>query len=309
MAVIDRVAGGKDSSSADSVSILASARQFLRHAFGKFFEPEQARLYASMETIKKFNGSECVLNSSGLISHLKDAEGRNWEFAYIGKRIVSFRDCQGHLWKERDGSWVSDNSGNTETPQRVSLDQSTGDVLIDDARRSTYYKPDGTTVVEVVQQRDGESVRVLFTEFATRPHRAFVVVEEGDKLSRRVTYIQDANAKLYKFEYENDKLARYIDMSTKPAVVWTAEYDSRGKLSGWFGHNKADGTAVGAMAPMLESVDLVGNRHFRRADGYRFTVGPSGAACSNDMLGAAFVSGQQPVITFSSLDSLRVHRS
>jgi hypothetical protein len=278
-------------------SILATAKNFLKTAL----VDRGACPFADRHIMKNFNGSDCMFNQHGFISDFRDSEGRHWSFTYSKEKVVAFSDPHGHSFTYDDTVFIEDSGKFIDpTPLDVSVNHTTGEVTIIDAVRVTRYRPDGSTVINVEQVRNGEVVRVCFTEYATSPHRAFVVVEErgGRQL---VTWVQDANAKLFKFEHDaNGNLAKYSDVSHKPAVVWSVETTIDGKVTSWSGIQKSDGKAVGNMSPMLESIDLCGNRHFVRQDGARFVVGPSGAACLSSHLQDDVIAGNSAVVTFAA---------
>jgi hypothetical protein len=137
--------------------------------------------------------------------------------------------------------------------------------------------PDGATQIEVTQTIDDAPVRVKFIEYPTRPNRSFVVVENRAG-TEYVTWLQDAHLKLFKLEYVDGRLAKYIDMSCKPSVIWEVVYDAGGNIASWNGYQKGTGVEVGEMNPVLQSVELNGNRHYRSANGARIVVDPTGAA-------------------------------
>jgi hypothetical protein len=280
-------------------SILAKANYIFKTAFSFW---DNAVQVADRRIMKNFNGSDCTFNQHGFISQFKDSEGRAWKFSYLKERVVAFTDPQGRSFTYSSGEFVQDSGQIVDPAARdVSVNHETGDITIVDSLRRTTYRPDGSTEILVEQERDGECVKVCFTEYATRPHRAFVVVEERAG-RKQVSWIQDANAKLFKFEYDAaGNLSTYTDVSNKPPVVWSVETMANGKVLSWSGRQKNDGKTVGVMSPMLESVDLCGNRHFVRQDGARFIVGPSGAACMTSHLHDDVLSGRAPIVSVSAL--------
>lgn len=228
--------------------------------------------------MKQFNGSERLCDEDGHIVQLKDALGKSWRFGYHGKWLTSFTDPGGTIWNLRQGKWESPNvQPGSPTPKAISVNHTTGEIRIEDNVRVSVYFTDGSTQVEVIQQMDGTPVRVRFTEYATRPNRAFVVSEKrGSK--DLVTWLQDANAKLFKLEYDRTKLIRYTDLSSKPPVIWIAEYDATGNIHTWEGREKESGNPVGFMNPVLLSVEENGNRHYKSGNGANIVVDPSGTA-------------------------------
>ena len=227
---------------------------------------------------KKVNGSECTCDESGLITHLRDGQGRTWAFNYVGKQLKQFTDPQGNIWANRDGRWAADRvMPGVATPRGVAINHATGEIRVEDNVRQTIYMPDGTTQIEVTQIIDDAAVRVRFVEYPTRPNRSFVVVENRAG-KEYVTWIQDAHLKLFKLEYDGGRLARYVDMSCKPSVIWEPQYDAGGNIAAWNGRQKGTDAPVGQMQPVLQSVELNGNRHFRSANGAHIVVDPSGAA-------------------------------
>jgi hypothetical protein len=164
------------------------------------------------------------------------------------------------------------------TPKCVAINHATGEIRVEDSVRLTVYMPDGTTHIEVTQLMEDGPVRVRFIEYPTRPNRSFVVVEKRGG-AEQVTWIQDAHLKLFKLEYERNRLVRYVDMSAKPsAIIWSAVYDAGGNIASWTGTRKATGEAVEPMHPVLQSVEPNGNRNFRSNTGAKIVVDPSGAA-------------------------------
>lgn len=234
--------------------------------------------------MKKVNGSECTCDDLGLITQLRDGQGRSWTFVYAGKQLLKFTDPSGNVWASREARWIAERvQPGTATPRSVAINHATGEIRIEDNVRVTVYKPDGTTHVEVVQIIDDVPVSVRFIEYPTHPNRSFVVVERPALprgATERVTWIQDAQLRLYKLEYDavSGRLVRYVDMASKPAVTWTANYDAAGNIAAWRGEEKGTGRILASMSPMLVSVDLSGNRHFISANGARIIVDPTGAA-------------------------------
>lgn len=228
--------------------------------------------------MKQFNGAERVCDEDGHIVQLKDAFGKAWSFRYNGPQIIGFTDPSGHSWELRNGKWCGDTvTPGTATPKAIAIDHTSGEVRIEDNVRLSVYKTDGTSEIELVQMMDGTPVRVRFTEYPTRPHRALVVSERrGSK--DLVTYLQDANSKLFKLDYDRGKLVRYIDMSAKPNVIWTAKYDASGTINSWEGHEAETGRHAGFMNPVLLSVEANGNRHYKSGNGALIVVDPSGTA-------------------------------
>ena len=277
-------------------SFMARANTFFKKAFSK---RGRTSIAADKHIMKNLNGLECTYNQHGFITELKDNEGRAWTFSYIKERVVSYSDPQGRKFLLQVDVFVETTGKSVEpAPRFVSVDHENGQVTVIDSVRKTTYKPDGSTVIVAEQERDGQLVRVCFTEYPTRPHRAFVVIEERAG-KQMLTWTQDANAKLFKFEYDADgQLIRYTDVSGNPATVWTVAAMSNGQATAWRGVQKSDGAEIGAMIPLLESVDLCGNRHFKRPDGTKFVVGPSGDACLETHLSEEFRTGKSPVVTF-----------
>ena len=229
--------------------------------------------------MKKVNGSECTCDELGLITNLRDGMGRTWIFKYARKQLVEFTDPQGNIWIASEGRWAPERvSPGVPTPKAVGINHATGEIRVEDSVRLTVYMPDGTTQIEVTQIIDHMPVRVRFVEYPTRPNRSFIVIENRGG-NEYVTWIQDAHLKLFKLEYEEGRLARYIDMSSKPhPIIWTSILDAAGNIAAWEGHSKGTGESVGAMQPVLQSVDSNGNRNFRSATGAKIIVDPSGAA-------------------------------
>jgi YD repeat-containing protein len=266
-----------------------------RNALDRIFE-NRATAIPKMESfsMKKVNGSECTCDGHGQITVLKDAEGRTWEFTYENKQLIEFTDPQGNVWVQTDGRWTAQRVvPGFPTPKEVSINHATGEIRIEDVVRTTVYFPDGTSQVEVMQSMDGAPVKVRFTEYPTRPHRAFVV-QETHGGSEYVTWIQDANSKLFKLEYDRGRLQRYIDMSAKPAIVWSATYDATGTISSWQGNQKGNPNPIGVMQPVLQSVDANGNRNFKSASGTYVVVDPSGTAFARKQQGDTTVSFGTP---------------
>jgi YD repeat-containing protein len=227
---------------------------------------------------KKVNGSECTCDERGLITHLRDGQGRTWTFQYHGERLLRFTDPANNVWANRDGRWAPERvMAGVATPKGVAINHSTGEIRVEDNVRLTVYLPDGTTQIQVTQIIDDVAVRVRFIEYPTRPNRSFVVVENRGG-TEYVTWIQDAHLKLFKLEYEQGKLVRYIDMAAKPSITWCAQRDAAGNIASWDGVQKGTDKPMGAMHPVLQSVELNGNRHFRSVNGAQIVVDPSGAA-------------------------------
>jgi hypothetical protein len=227
---------------------------------------------------KKVNGSECTCDDLGLITHLRDGQGRTWTFQYARKQLLKFTDPAGNVWANRDGRWAPERvSPGVATPKGVMINHATGEIRVEDNVRLTVYLPDGTTQIEVTQIIDDAPVRVRFIEYPTRPNRSFVVVENRGG-NEYVTWIQDAHLKLFKLEYEEGRLCRYIDMAAKPSITWIAQHDAHGNIAAWEGVQKGTDKPMGAMHPVLQSVERNGNRHFRSVNGAQIVVDPSGAA-------------------------------
>lgn len=297
---------GSDANSSFVCGILAKAGNALKLAFSG-----KGRCAAAADGLmmKNFNGSDCTFNQKGLITEFKDSEGRSWKFSYLKEKVVLFHDPSGNVWRRNEDGFLEESGRRTESvPQDITINHTTGEITIIDELRGTTYRPDGSTQIRVRQERGGELTQVTFTEHATRPHRAFVVVEERDG-KELVTWVQDANAKLFKFEYDTrGNLARYIDVSNKPPVIWTAERSASGQIIAWNGIEKTSGAPAGTMSPVMEAVDLSGNRHFVRNDGVRFIVGPSGAACLSTHLADDVVKGKSPVVTFATFPTFSPER-
>ncbi len=258
---------------------MVKAGDLFRDAMERFFEGRTVISKADSYIMKKVNGSECTCDVQGQITALKDAEGRTWLFGYMHKQLLQFTDPQNNTWVMQDGKWQAKAvTPGFATPKAVAINHATGEIRVEDNVRLTVYLPDGSTQIEVTQIMDGVPVPVRFTEFATHPHRSFVVMEQHHGADL-VTWIQDAQCKLFKLEYESGKLIRYIDMSTKPATVWNAVYIN-GVISSWDGHLKGSGQSVGNMQPVLQSVDLNGNRNYKSVSGQHVIVDPSGKAFS-----------------------------
>lgn len=252
--------------------------------------------------MKNFNGSDCTFNQHGSITELKDSDGRTWKFSYAQDQVIEFINPFGHSFIRKGNAFIQTQGSIEPAPSDIIVDHNSGTIKIIDSVRVTTYMPDGSTVINLEQVRNGGAVRVCFTEYATKPNRAFVVVEEKAE-QKQVTWIQDANAKLFQFEYdEKNNLCRYTDVSSKPGVVWSVVAAANGKVTAWAGHEKANGKEVGAMSPTLESVDNAGNRHFIRHDGMRFAVGPSGGACISSQICDEAIAGEVPVVAFGNLE-------
>lgn len=265
-----------------------------RNALDRIFEK---RAIPKLETymMKKINGSECTCDQQGQITELKDAEGRAWRFAYHHRQLTQFRDPNGNSWVLSEGKWQPERDlPGCPTPKEVAINHATGEIRVEDNIRLTVYLPDGTTQIEVIQVMDGKPTRVRFTEYPSHPHRSFIVSERHGNLEY-VTWVQDANAKLFKLEYERGKLVRYTDMSAKPsAIIWTATYDAAGVIRSWTGQCKATGKDMGEMQPVLQSVEPNGNRNFRSASGTLIVVEPNGTAFARRISEAANNSFSKP---------------
>jgi YD repeat-containing protein len=248
--------------------------------------------------------THCIRNQQGLITQLRDAEGRQWCFEYANGRLAALTNPLGHKWLRRGGNWVPCD-GTNDFLLQAEVDQRTAEVTLQDNLRRCTYKIDGTTIFTIEHEASGAKVRrTTYTELPTRPRRAFVVRQVEDD-RETITWIQDANGKLYKFEYDDcGRLARYLQLSAQPALVWSAEYDATGQLNCWHGSTRRDQQDIGIMDPMLMSVDLSGNRNFRRSNGYRFTVLPDGSAIAADCPEAAQFSSTIPSTCLSQGSSL-----
>lgn len=243
---------------------------------------------SDLYTMKNINGSEATCNAQGLIVRFRDAEGRAWRFAYRNKKLIEFTDPRQQTWREARGGFQGcrqDGSPVAEGRiQAIEINQASGQVLVQQSGRKTTYCPDGTTILQVEQIKNGQAVEIKFSEYATRPCKSFVVVERHAGEKEYVTWIQDANGKLHQFEYEDGLLHRYTDVSQTPCVIWTAKRDGNGLLTGWSGRCRDGEIVASPMTPQLESVDPAGNRHFAAMGGGHFIVRPSGAAFSPSSL-------------------------
>lgn len=302
-------APGKAEHEAPSEGLISRAGRLIKGTLEQLRERITTSSQDGLYTMKNFNGSECTFDNEGSITELKDCHGRSWSFQYESHKIVQFRDPTGQNMVRRHGVWQCVKGLAPEFQiLSVEVNRTTADVTITDTHKITTYKQNGTTVITVTKNVDGANVELCFTEYSTRPHRAFVVVEKAHQ-QRHVTWIQDANAKLYKFEYDNDVLARYIDLSSKPTIVWTAEHSPDGAIVGWRGVSKSDGSDVGNMYPILASVDLAGNRHFVGVGGSPFIVGPSGMATTERRNSVREQGDVEPLIAFNGFASSNIdHR-
>jgi hypothetical protein len=238
-------------------------------------------------TMKNFNGSEWAVNEQGLIVQFRDAEGRQWRFVYRNYNIVQFSDPQEHTWRKEKNGWklVSELPGQAITPQAVAapigimVDHSSGEIIVQEASRTYIHRSDGTMVTQFDRMQSGKIVRMKRTEYATRPQRAVVVSEQLDGQEELVTSITCANGKLFDFEYDRHcQLVRYSDVTKEPGIVYDALRDRDGLITGWIGRSKDGSPVVFDAQPVLESVDVRGDRHFIGADGNKFIVKPSGTA-------------------------------
>ena len=283
-----KVAAGKDEQglSACMHLIADGLKTVLRHAVDKFAPKWEGAddCQVDLYTMKSINGSQSTYNRQGLILEFRDAEGRAWSFRYRKGRIVEFTDPLARTWMKIDGRWRGRNrkgqSVAAEALCGIEVNQTNGEVAVLEYQRQMTYRPDGTTVLETAQIKDGQAVEIKFTEYSTRPNRAFVVVEKHADGAEYVIWIQDANGKLYQFEYEGGRLYRYTDVSVNPCIVWTARRNVQGELIGWSGRSREGKEVEREMTPQLQSVDSCGNRHFAQSDGGLFVVRPSGAALS-----------------------------
>lgn len=226
--------------------------------------------------MKNANGSETTVNAAGLITKFRDAEGRQWSFSYRGRDVSAILDPQGRAWVLTGKIW--NGPAGSEPPLAVHVDHSHAIIAIERSQGKMIYRPDGTTSMEIERQVNGRLHKVRYTEFATRPCRAFMVSEQVQGTNEKVTYIRDSNSKFFRFEYEGDSLVRYSDISGATGTVWHAERDAAGVICRWQATDKLGGNQEKVMMPCLEAVDPAGNRHFRGADGAAFVVRPSGAA-------------------------------
>ena len=296
---IKTAAPGKAEQCNESEGLLSRASKLIRGTLEQLRERIGTTSQAGLYTMKNFNGSQCTFHNDGSISELKDCHGRSWRFRYDAHHIIEFENPNGTTMKHRDGVWRTVKGVAPEHEiLSVAVNRTAAEVTVTDKHRTTTYKQNGTTVVNVTKNIDGVDVEICFTEYATRPHRAFVVVEKrGD--NRHVSLIQDANAKLFKIEYDNERLARYIDLSNKPTIIWTAEYAEDGAISAWQGVNKSTGRPMGNMYPVLSSVDLAGNRHFVGVGGSLFLVGPSGMATTERRMTVRDDIDAEPLLAFA----------
>lgn len=240
---------------------------------------------AALRDLRMLHGVETTRYPNGMISSYRDTSGRAWQFTYAGGKVVRFTDPSGSTWCEEHGRWHGfDIQGRPLTASRslvgISVNQESGEVTLHGATKKTIYRTDGTTCYEFEEERNGRVVQMSVTEYATIPSRTKVAIEKsagGDLLK----WIEDANGRVYRFDYEGNRLVSYIDISPLQSRKWLAQWEG-GVLVRWVMQDAAQ-----VMTPHLESVDLRGNRYYTTAEGRSFVVKPNGAAYAQSIALAA----------------------